>query len=45
MNFTDFALDGHHASKTALNMVGVLLSYDLKDKGIVVSLVHPGVGR
>ena len=31
---------GHHASKTALNMVGKLLSLDLKDKGIAVGMVH-----
>ncbi len=31
----------HHASKAALNMVGKLLSLDLKEKGIVVSIVHP----
>jgi len=35
----------HHGSKAALNMVGKLLSMDLKDKGIVVSLVHPGFMR
>ena len=35
----------HHASKAALNMIGKLLSMDLKDKGIVVSLVHPGFMR
>ena len=35
----------HHASKAALNMVGKLLSIELKDKGIVVSLVHPGFMR
>jgi NAD(P)-dependent dehydrogenase (short-subunit alcohol dehydrogenase family) len=35
----------HHASKAALNMVGKLLSMDLKDRGIVVSLVHPGFMR
>lgn len=35
----------HHASKAALNMVGRLLSLDLKDKGIVVSIVHPGFMR
>ncbi len=33
---------GHHASKTALNMVGKLLSLDLKDKFIAVGMVHPG---
>jgi NAD(P)-dependent dehydrogenase (short-subunit alcohol dehydrogenase family) len=35
----------HHASKAALNMVGKLLSLDLKDKGIIVSTVHPGFMR
>jgi NAD(P)-dependent dehydrogenase (short-subunit alcohol dehydrogenase family) len=35
----------HHASKAALNMVGRLLSLDLKDKGVVVSIVHPGFMR
>ncbi|KAH8171742.1 short chain dehydrogenase domain-containing protein [Sarocladium implicatum] len=36
---------GHHASKTALNMVGKLLSLDLKGDGVVVSIVHPGFMR
>jgi short-subunit dehydrogenase len=31
---------GHHASKSALNMVGKLLSLDLKDKGVAVCVVH-----
>lgn len=31
---------GHHASKTALNMVGKLLSLDLKDKQIAVGMVQ-----
>lgn len=35
----------HHASKAALNMVGKLLSLDLKDKGIAVGLLHPGFMR
>jgi len=35
----------HHASKAALNMTGKLLSYDLKDQGVVVSMVHPGFMR
>jgi NAD(P)-dependent dehydrogenase (short-subunit alcohol dehydrogenase family) len=35
----------HHASKAALNMVGKLLSLDLKEKGIIVSIVHPGFMR
>ena len=36
---------GHHASKAALNMVGKLLSLDLKDKEIAVGIVHPGFMR
>ena len=32
---------GHHASKAALNMVGKQLSFDLKEKGIAVGIVHP----
>ena len=36
---------GHHASKSALNMVGKLLSLDLKEKGIMVAIVHPGFMR
>ncbi|KAA8646449.1 oxidoreductase, short chain dehydrogenase/reductase family superfamily [Aspergillus tanneri] len=36
---------GHHASKAALNMVGKLLSLDLKEKRIAVGLVHPGFMR
>ncbi|KAK0633202.1 hypothetical protein B0T14DRAFT_560812 [Immersiella caudata] len=35
----------HHGSKAALNMVGKLLSYDLKEEEIIVSLVHPGFMR
>ncbi|KAL2757714.1 hypothetical protein ACRALDRAFT_2051537 [Sodiomyces alcalophilus JCM 7366] len=35
----------HHASKAALNMVGRLLSLDLRDRGVVVSIVHPGFMR
>lgn len=35
----------HHASKAALNMVGKLLSLDLKDAGVIVSIVHPGFMR
>lgn len=30
----------HHASKSALNMVGKLLSLDLKEHGIAVGIVH-----
>jgi NAD(P)-dependent dehydrogenase (short-subunit alcohol dehydrogenase family) len=36
---------GHHASKSALNMVGKLLSLDLKESGVVISVVHPGFMR
>ena len=36
---------GHHASKAALNMVGKLLSLDLKEKGVAVGIVHPGFMR
>ena len=32
---------GHHGSKAALNMTGKQLSFDLKDKGIAVGIVHP----
>ena len=31
---------GHHGSKAAVNMVGKLLSLDLKDKGVAVGVVH-----
>lgn len=30
----------HHASKSALNMVGKLMSLDLKGQGIAVAIVH-----
>ena len=36
---------GHHASKAAENMVGKLLSLDLKDHGVAVANVHPGFMR
>lgn len=36
---------GHHSSKAALNMVGKLLSLDLKERGIAVGIVHPGFMR
>ncbi|KAF7309284.1 Oxidoreductase, short chain dehydrogenase/reductase family superfamily [Mycena indigotica] len=35
----------HHASKTALNMVGKLLSLDLLGMGVAVAIVHPGFMR
>lgn len=36
---------GHHASKAALNMVGKLLSLDLKDKKVAVAITHPAFMR
>ena len=36
---------GHHASKCASNMVGKLLSLDLKEKDIAVAILHPGFMR
>lgn len=36
---------GHHASKAASNMVGKLLSLDLKEHGVAVGLVHPAFMR
>ncbi|EED15211.1 oxidoreductase, short chain dehydrogenase/reductase family superfamily [Talaromyces stipitatus ATCC 10500] len=36
---------GHHASKAALNMVGKLLSLDLKEIGIAIGMMHPGFMR
>ncbi|WVQ72722.1 hypothetical protein IAR50_002282 [Cryptococcus sp. DSM 104548] len=33
---------GHHGSKAAGNMVGHLLSYDLKERGIPIAMIHPG---
>lgn len=35
----------HHGSKAALNMVGKLLSFDLKDAGVAVAMVHPAFMR
>lgn len=31
----------HHGSKSALNMVGKQLSFDLKPRGVAVGIVHP----
>lgn len=31
---------GHHGSKAAGNMVGKLLSFDLRDKGVIVAMIH-----
>jgi len=35
----------HHGSKAASNMIGKLLSFDLKDKKIAVGIVHPAFMR
>ncbi|KAJ6506968.1 hypothetical protein C8R45DRAFT_1176535 [Mycena sanguinolenta] len=35
----------HHASKAALNMVGKLLSLDLRERGVAVGVVHSGFMR
>ena len=31
---------GHHGSKAAGNMVGRLLSFDLRDRDVVVAMIH-----
>ncbi len=31
---------GHHGSKAAANMIGHLLGYDLKERGIVIAMIH-----
>lgn len=36
---------GHHMSRAACNIGGVLLSQELKAKGIAVGLYHPGFNR
>lgn len=36
---------GHHMSKAAANMAGVLLSQELKKAGIVVGILHPGFNK
>ncbi|GBG34680.1 NADPH-dependent aldehyde reductase-like protein, chloroplastic [Hondaea fermentalgiana] len=36
---------GHHMSRACTNMMGRLLSFELKEKGIAVSLLHPGFNR
>ncbi len=35
----------HHASKSALNMVGLQLKYDLEPHGIAIGMVHPSFMR
>jgi len=36
---------GHHMSKAAANMLGKLLSIELKEKKIMVSILHPGFNK
>ena len=36
---------GHHMSKSAANMMGVLLSQELKHKGVTVGILHPGFNK
>lgn len=36
---------GHHMSKSAANMMGVLLSQELKAKDIIVTILHPGFNK
>jgi NAD(P)-dependent dehydrogenase (short-subunit alcohol dehydrogenase family) len=36
---------GHHGSKAAANMVGRLLSFDLKGRGIAVAMIHVSVSE
>lgn len=36
---------GHHMSRAACNMAGVLMSEELRDEGIPVVLLHPGFNR
>lgn len=35
----------YRASKAAVNSIGKSLSVDLREKGVVVSLLHPGITR
>ncbi len=35
----------HHASKSALNMVGLQLKYDLEPKGVAIAMIHPSFMR
>jgi len=36
---------GHHMSRAATNIMGVLLSFEMKTHGIAVNLLHPGFNR
>lgn len=36
---------GHHMSKAAANMMGVLLAQEIKSKAITVAMLHPGFNK
>ena len=36
---------GHHMSKAAANMMSVLLAQELRSKGIIVTILHPGFNK
>eukprot|EP00192_Tetraselmis_astigmatica_P013389 CAMPEP_0117651912 /NCGR_PEP_ID=MMETSP0804-20121206/2346_1 /TAXON_ID=1074897 /ORGANISM="Tetraselmis astigmatica, Strain CCMP880" /LENGTH=330 /DNA_ID=CAMNT_0005457923 /DNA_START=138 /DNA_END=1130 /DNA_ORIENTATION=+ len=36
---------GHHMSKCAANMMGVLLNQELRHKGVMITCLHPGFNR
>ncbi|KAI8805496.1 hypothetical protein BJ742DRAFT_819823 [Cladochytrium replicatum] len=36
---------GHHVSKAAANAVGKIMSWDMKERGVAVVMVHPGFMR
>ena len=36
---------GHHMSKAAANMCGVLVSQELKKEGMIVTMLHPGFNK
>jgi NAD(P)-dependent dehydrogenase (short-subunit alcohol dehydrogenase family) len=36
---------GYRMSKVAVNMAGVSLAHDLRDRGIAIALLHPGYVR
>mmetsp|Transcript_32740 Transcript_32740/g.83648 ORF Transcript_32740/g.83648 Transcript_32740/m.83648 type:complete len:274 (+) Transcript_32740:272-1093(+) len=36
---------GHHMSKAAANMAGVLLAQELKHSGVIVTCLHPGFNK
>jgi len=44
-NFEEGGDYGHHMSRAACNIAGVLLSQELKGKGVAVILLHPGFNR